>query len=231
MAFLWRDIAPYVSDATGSSRRSPIRVGRRGVLAGFAVVTAFAMSGQAARANGNPDDVRKFVGEVANKATAVMADKALADAARAQQFRDLFVASFDLPAIGQEVLGRYWKAASPDQQTQFLKLFEQQQVLTWAGRFKSYNGEKLAIESVDPDAAGGWRIASHIDRPGKTPIGLEWHVSEAGGGMHIVDLAIEGVSMALTLRQEFTSVLQSNGGKLDPLLTAMQAKINQLSAS
>jgi phospholipid transport system substrate-binding protein len=45
-----------------------------------------------------------------------------------------------------------------------------------------------------------------------------------------MDLSIEGVSLALTLRQDFAAVLSSNGGQFDALLAAMQSKIDQLGA-
>jgi len=231
MSFPWRDVAPSVSAVMpGHAMRVPMN--RRGMLA-LAFGTAFAIFGLAARpgrAATDGDDARRFVADLAGKAIATMANKSLPDAQRTQRFHDLFVASFDLPAIGQLVLGRYWHTASAEQQQQFLKLFEQQEVLTWAIRFKSYNGEKLTVDSADADAGGGWRVTSHIDRPSGQAIPLEWKVAQSGGGWRVDDLTVEGASLAITMRQDFGSVLQANGGKIDALLGVMQKKIDQLSA-
>ena len=233
MSFLWRDVAHLVSDARPSAamslRKMPIAMGRRDLLAGLALGTALAMSPspRARAADAGGDGARAFVGDTADKAIALMANHALPDAQRNQQFHDIFVATFDLPAIGEQVLGRYWKAATPEQKAQFLKLFEQEQVLIWAGRFKSYNGEKLTVESASADGAG-WRVVSHIDKSGAQPIPMEWKVTQAGGGWRVTDLTVEGASMALTLRQDFASVIQANDGKIDALFGAMQKKIDQL---
>jgi phospholipid transport system substrate-binding protein len=238
MSYLWRDIAPLVSDtrprAIPYSPALAMIMGRRGLLTGLAFGAALALAARSARhayaaADGDAAAARAFVADVAAKGIAVMADKALDDKARLQQFHDLFVASFDLPTIGRQVLGRYWKVASPEQQGEFLKLFEQQQLLTWASRFKSYDGQTLTTQSADVDASGSWRVASLIDHPGgNAPVALEWRVMPAAGAWHVVDLVIQGASMAMTLHQDFASVIEANGGKIEPLLAALQKKIEQL---
>jgi phospholipid transport system substrate-binding protein len=246
MSFLWRDVAPLVSAARPARRARPNAIGgtldramnhavaRRKVLAGLALGTALAAAGRANCALGADagDAPKQFVDTLAGKAIAVMSDTAGSDAERVEKFRALFDAAFDLPAIGQLVLGRHWKSATPEQQTQFLDLFEQQEVLIWARRFKSYNGEKLVVESAsaDPATPSRFRVDSRIDKTSGQPIPLEWQVVQAAGGWRIVDVTIENASMALTLRQDFESVLQSNGGKIDALLAAMQKKIDQLKA-
>jgi len=243
MSFLWRDVAPLVSAARPARRArahalNPAQnhsLARRQVLAGLALGTALAAaSGRANRALAADaaDGPKHFVDTLAGKAIAVMSDTAGSEGTRVEQFRALFDVSFDLPAIGQLVLGRHWKSATPEQQKQFLDLFEQQEVLIWARRFKSYNGEKLVVESAsaDPATPSRFRVDSRIDKTGGQPIPLEWLVVQAAGGWRIVDVTIENASMALTLRQDFESVLQSNGGKIDALLAAMQKKIDQLKA-
>jgi phospholipid transport system substrate-binding protein len=217
-------------------------MGRFGMLAaGLAIGTVVATSGlgtQAARAAsgdaaaaGNADQARRFVINLADKAIAVMADRALGDAQRKDRFRDLFVASFDLPTIGREVLGRFWRLASQAQQAQFLALFEREQVLVWAGRFKLYSGQTLTVDSAEPDAPGqDWRVEAHLNGAADQPIAVVWKIAQKDGIWRVSDLVIEGVSMALTMRQDFASVLSANGGKIDALLAAMQKKIDELAA-
>ncbi len=158
MSFLWSDFARNVSVATPNPRvvgamayRMDRLLARRDVLAaGATLASAVALSSLplhhafAATADGNGDGAKQFITDLANRAIGVMADKSLADKDRVQKFHDLFIASFDLPAIGQHVLGRFWRTATPDQRSTFLALFEQQEVLVWSSRFKGYSGEKLA---------------------------------------------------------------------------------------
>ena len=242
MSFLWQDFARNVSPGHfgpaqfGLERPLERPIARRQVLRGVTFVGTLALSGimlHEARSDDSPGagagGARQFIGELANKAIAVMAEKSESDADRIQMFQALFVSSFDLPTIGQRVLGRYWRTASPEQRDKFMALFQQQEVLVWAQRFKSYNGQKLAVESADASQDGGFEVRSHIDQPnGGSTIPLEWTVAQVNGNWRISDIQVEGASMALTLRQDFASVLDANGGKVDGLLAAMQKKINQL---
>lgn len=238
MSYLWRDFARNVSTGRAYHPAIGLRaygIARRDVLAvGLTLTTAAALSSlpihhalSATDATGNGDGAKQFITDLANRAIAVMADKSLSDKDRVQKFQDLFIASFDLPTIGEHVLGRFWRSASADQRSQFLKLFQEQEVLVWSVRFKGYNGEKLAVQSADPDG-GGYKVESQISRSSGAPIPLEWSVSQAGGNWRITDIVVEGASMSLTLRQDFSSVIEANGGKVDALLTAMQKKIDQL---
>jgi len=235
MSFLWRDVAPLVRTARpvlALSRPFDLPLARRHVLAGLALGTALAASSRAQRAfaaDGDADGAKQFVNTTAGQAIAIMADKSAPLDQQAAKFRTLFDASFDLPAIGQLVLGRHWKSATDDQKQKFLALFEQQEVLIWAHRFKTYSGQRLTVQSAAADASapGRMRVESQIDDP-SGPIPLEWQVEQSGGAWRIVDLTVSNASMALTIRQDFDSVLSANGGKLDALLAAMQKKIDQL---
>ena len=127
--------------------RDVARVGRREFLAAGlafgAVVAGADLLGSPALAAlpaGSADGAGHFISDLASEAIATMGDGAATDAQRIQRFHDLFVASFDLPAIGQIVLGRHWETASPAQQAHFLELFERQEALVWAARFERLEG-------------------------------------------------------------------------------------------
>ena len=87
-----------------------------------------------ARADG--PDAGAFIEKLADTAINTVADKQLAETERDERFRTLFVSSFDLPTIGKFVLALL-EDRHPEQQQEFLKLFEDQVVLTSAGRSAS----------------------------------------------------------------------------------------------
>jgi len=186
-----------------------------------------AASGGARAASG--EEARAFVQDLAQKGITVSADQQLADDARNQRFRQLFVSAFDIPEIGRFVLSRYWVKATPDQQAEFLKLFEDATVLSWSRRFKSYHGERLVTSSAANDRDTGWVVDSQIFRQTGQPIPVQWRLAQASdGSLHVVDIVSEGVSMALTQRQDYSAAMQSNGGNVDALLVSLRAKIEQL---
>lgn len=176
-------------------------------------------------------DAQAFIQRLAQTAIDTVADRRLSDTERDDRFRRLFVSSFDIPDIGRFVLARYWRTASASQQQEFLKLFEEITVLTWAQRFKDYNGETLQTLGATKDGERGWVVDSRILRNQGQPISVQWRLRQADdGSFRILDITVDGVSMAITYRSDYSSAIQSNGGQLDSLLSAMRNKINQLHA-
>ena len=231
MDFLGRDGAPHTSGMKPDGKVS-CAIGRRAALGLGTAFAVVCLAGYSARAASEPgsEEARAFVVDLAAQAIAVMANGSLADDDRRRQFRNLFITSFDLPAIGQLVLGRHWHNARADQKALFLKLFEREQVLIWAGRFKYFSGQKMRVGSADSDVGGGWDVESHVDGAGGQPVPVDWKVIRSADGLRVIDLTIAGASMSLTLRQDFGSVLQANGGSFDALLMALQRKIDILGA-
>jgi phospholipid transport system substrate-binding protein len=143
--------------------------------------------------------------------------------ARVQRFRELFGAYFDLPRIGRFVLGRYWNVATPEQQQQFLGLLREYLAQAYAGRLAQYAGEKFA--ALNAQARGDETIVlSEITRNDGNKIRVEWHLMNEGG-WKITDAYVAGVSMAVTQRDEFASVIQQGGGQVQYLLDRLRQKL------
>jgi phospholipid transport system substrate-binding protein len=174
-------------------------------------------------------DPKAFVSELAGKAMETMTAKGLSDADRNQRFRTQFTTDVDLPDIGRFVLGRHWRAATPDQQKEFLKAFEDIVVLTWSTRFKDYGGDlRHVVTNSVADGDRGITVDSHVERNHQSPINLQWKLKKSDSDLRVVDLVVEGASMAITYRNEYAAVIQANGGKIDGLLKAMHRKINEM---
>jgi phospholipid transport system substrate-binding protein len=177
----------------------------------------------------NEQEAKAFVERLGQDALDTMTVKGMTDQERAARFRQLFTASVDMPEIARFVLGRYWRTASTEQQQEFLKLFEEMVVLTWAGRFKDYGGDVVhQVTNVSPDGERGVFVESVVKREKQEPIGLQWRLRQPDGAFKVVDLIVGGSSMAITYRAEYASVVQNNGGKIDGLLAAMRKKIAEL---
>lgn len=177
-------------------------------------------------------DPKQFVSELASKAMETMTAKGLPDAERNQRFRTLFTSEVDLPDIGRFVLGRHWRKASPEQQQEFLKAFEDIVVLTWSTRFKDYGGDlRHVVTGATSDGDRGITVDSHVERKNQTPINLQWKLKQAGSDLRVVDLVVEGASMAITYRNEYASVIQANGGSIDGLLSALHGKITEMEST
>jgi phospholipid transport system substrate-binding protein len=185
--------------------------------------------GAGVAAAAQPSDPEAFVRDLARTAITTVADRTISPAERADRFRTLFLASFDLPEIGRFVLGRHWRTATEPQRQEFQDLFADFTVLTWTRRFKDYHGETLDVRGALPDNDGGWLVDSRILRDQAQPLTVRWRVHPAkDSGWRITDIVVENASMAVTLRSDFAGAMQANGGHMEALLASMRDKNAQL---
>jgi len=168
-----------------------------------------------------------FVEQLGNRALATFSRGLSAEQAT-QEFRTLLVEGFDLQAIGRFVLGRYWNTATPAQQQEYLKLFENMIVDAYAQRFRQYSGETFKVINSRQENERDHIVTTQIVRPNGPPVNVDWRVRDKGGNQfNIVDVIVEGVSMSVTQRSEFASVVQQRGGQVEGLLAAMRERAGQ----
>jgi phospholipid transport system substrate-binding protein len=172
-------------------------------------------------------DPSALINQLVGQAINVIADKNTSVDQREQKFRSLLQSGFDIPRISRFVLGRYWNGATDPQRNQFSQLFEDWIVRTYSARFTQYSGEKIQVTGTRSEGPATTVVISQFASPtGAPPAKVEWVVRKSGDNDYsIVDVSIEGVSMALTQRDEIAAVADRNGGTVDGLNRAMQDKI------
>jgi phospholipid transport system substrate-binding protein len=168
-------------------------------------------------------DARAFVSTLGEQAIQVLGPS-VSPAQRIARFRQLFHNDFDVPGIGQFVLGRYWRTATPQEQQDFLQLFQEYIVRAYAARLGEYGGEPFRVTGSRPNGAETV-VSSEIVRPNAAPIVVDWFLINQGGGFKISDVYVGGVSMKVTQRDEFASVIQRNGGHVGALLAQLRQKL------
>jgi phospholipid transport system substrate-binding protein len=174
-----------------------------------------------------PADPAAFVADLGKRAIEVLTSKQ-SEAEREKEFRKLFDEGFDLQAIGRFVLGPYWRTATEAQRQEFLKLFETYVIHSYAVRFGEYSGQQLTVLGARAQGDDAAVVQSQIVQPNNAPpIKVDWQLSKGPQGYKITDVNVEGVSMAVTQRQEFASIIQRNGGQLDALLKLLREKTGQ----
>jgi phospholipid transport system substrate-binding protein len=163
-----------------------------------------------------------FINQLGVQAIQVMGPS-VPSATRVQRFRELLAGNFDLPGIARFVLGRYWRIATPDQQQQFVGLLQEYLAQAYAGRLAQYAGEKFNATSAQVQG-DETVVFSEITRNDGGKIHVEWHVVNKGG-WKITDAYVAGVSMAVTERDEFASVIQQGGGQVQYLIDRLKQKV------
>jgi phospholipid transport system substrate-binding protein len=192
---------------------------RRTVLAAFGLMSG-ALAPDILAAAADPAAV---INNLGNRALEVLGKNAT-PAQRVAKFHELFREDFDVPGIARFVLGRYWKTATPEQQEEFVRLFEDYIALVYSNQLAAYSGENLKVTGSRTSAEGAV-VASEIIRPsGAPPVKVDWHLTDRNGAYKISDVTVDGISMAVTQRSEFASVIQRNGGQVAGLIAQLREK-------
>jgi phospholipid transport system substrate-binding protein len=193
---------------------------RRSAAIGVLAITAlfFLVPREAAA-----QDARGFIGRLGTEAIQVLGPS-VSPAQRLARFRELFRNDFDVPGIGQFVLGRYWRTATPEEQKDFLGLFQEYIVRAYSTRLAEYGGEPFRVTGSRPNGAETV-VSSEIIRANGSRIAVDWHLIDRGGAHKIIDVYVGGVSMKVTQRDEFASVIQRNGGRVAGLIAQLRQKL------
>jgi phospholipid transport system substrate-binding protein len=138
--------------------------------------------------------------------------------------------SVDIDGVGRFILGRWWRNATPDQQQEYLQLFEQVLIRNLSSRFGEFQGVRFSLGRTQARTEEDALVNTVVERPGNPAFGLDWRVAEVNGQPKIVDVIAEGTSLRLTTRSEYSSVVTRNNGSIPALLAAMRQQIQQMAA-
>ncbi len=173
-----------------------------------------------------------FLVSLTDQAIEQLTDASLPVMERERSFRSLFRANFDIPAIGRFVLGRYWRKARPEVRKDFLSAFEEIMAQGFTSRFAGYADTKFEVVSVQAVKREGQFKLSFRITPTEGEIYLVgWLVEQRKGQFRVLDVVGEGVSMALTLRSEYASVIKRSGGRVEGLVAQLRKHIKDSSDS
>ena len=179
------------------------------------------------RADDFTNGAERFIASLADDAISSLTTETLTEKERQKNFRKLLNSYFDISGIGKWALGRYWRKTSESERLEYLVLFENLIVTTYANRFNKYTKEKLIVKGSS--SRGKFvLVKSQINRGKEKPIRIEWRVTSPNGSYKIFDIVIEGVSRIRTPRSEFSSVIRRNGGKVSGLLAALRKKTTKM---
>ena len=167
-----------------------------------------------------------FIDSVGQRATGFLGAEDMSQAQKEKAFRKLLKDSFDMQTIGRFSLGRYWNTSSDAQKKEYLKLFEDMVVDVYAQRFGDYQGQQLAVVRSRPEGKADTVVVSNILDDNGNKFSVDWRVRYKKGRYKIVDVVIEGVSMSVTQRSDFSSVIQRGGGDVAVLLAHLENQGN-----
>ena len=170
-------------------------------------------------------DPGSYVMEMTTNAINTLTDKSISQNEKESQFGKLFDKNFDVPSISRFVLGKYWKQASLDQKKKFIKAFRNYVVKTYSSRFNEYSGEKLKLVNYENEKNPKiFLVHTILERQDAPVIKVDWRIGKKKDRFVILDIIIEGISLAITQRSEFVSVIDQNEGSIDQLISLLKER-------
>ena len=147
----------------------------------------------------------------------------LSESERVVNFRNLYLDSFDNYYISRFVLGQYWKRLDSNMRKQFIESFNDYIVTTYAPKFKEWEGTFEATDSLLENNYYNVKM-NVLNKDGPT-LKFMWKIYlDKNKNFKILDVNIDGVSMLVTQRAEFMSVIKNNPKGVIGLIEAMEKK-------
>lgn len=143
-----------------------------------------------------------------------------------RRLQPVIESTVDVDDIARFCLGRFWRIATPDQQTQYMALFHDLLLTEIAGHFGEYQGVRvsmgLARTSADTEI-----VITTVERPKNPATQVDWVIATNTGSPKIVDLLAEGTSLRLTQSADFTAYLARHQYNIHELVDGMRQRVAQ----
>jgi phospholipid transport system substrate-binding protein len=161
----------------------------------------------------NPEAlVKKMTDDVLN---AIKSDKQLAAGDRQKALRlaeEKILPHVDFGEATRLALGRAWNDANADQRKRLVAEFRSMLVRTYSNAIGAYEGQTMRVLPVrmKPDDTEV-TVRNQFVRAGGKPVSVDYQMLKTGNGWKIYDISVEGVSLVLTYRSEFDTIVKQQG--------------------
>ena len=164
-----------------------------------------------------------FVEKLGKQVVEKVSNTEISELERYNNFKKLYLSSFDNYYISRFVLGRYWKTIDKGIQKKFVDSFNNYIVATYAPKFKGWEGTFKAVESLFENNYYNVKM-DILNKDGPT-LKMMWKMYlNKNKEFKILDVNIDGVSMLVTQRAEFLSVIKNHPNGVNGLIDAMNKK-------
>lgn len=167
---------------------------------------------------------RDLIAGLAGEAEPVLNDRSIPPAERTKKLRSIIGSVFDSRQMAQSMLGRYWRRADEGQRAELVTLMETYLIDVYAGRVDSIDGQVKFDVGAERTIGERTMVDTQVLRPGSPPVSVAWQVETVNGKAVVTDIVVEGVSLVVSQRADFASIIRSQGG-LDGLIKLLKQKV------
>ena len=191
----------------------------------FSLVLFFLISFAEKSISVEPDE---FVQSIVDKASKVLANN-LSKEQRIKKLKLIAMESVDIRGIGLYTLGSHRKNLSDDKKKEYLNIFEEYFLKSFSSRLAEYTDPKIRVVSQKKLNEKYTMVSSVLLATEEKPeVKINWRiVTKNPDKPLIIDVVIEGVSLAKVQKEEFNSIIQSNDGNINVLFANLKEFINK----
>lgn len=190
----------------------------------------FCLVAQTAKAEPEVEAATAMIERVGEAFLTVLGPMGQKDDLQLERLTGLLKDAIDLDMTGKLILARNWREASDEQRQNYLSLFRPYALDTLASKIRA-SSAKIPLEQfeiVKGELVGKEDVLVSTDLfwPGYPPYRLDWRLRSLDDGkLQAIDVMVEGVSMVVTQRAEFASVIERRG--FDGLLDQMRDQVDR----
>ena len=172
------------------------------------------------KANSIEADV--FIQSTVNRAAQTLGGN-LTKEERVEKLKDIARETVDIEGIGFYSLGANRKNLTDDQLNEYKKVFSEYFLKSFSSRLAEYSNPEIEVNSKNVINENYTIVSSTLTGTNNRPeVKIEWRVyTKDPENLLIRDLIIEGLSLARTQKEEFSSIISSNDGKIEALLKSL----------
>ena len=179
-------------------------------------------------ANTYSSDPKIFVSELVNDAISKLSDKNLTEEEKSTFIEGVAIENVDIKALGLYTLGELRKSTDKNSLENYQKTFQKYFLKSLTSRLTDYSSNKFEIINAEKKSSNYTIVKSKIIATDKQPeIKIDWRIYTKNPDKPLIrDLIVEGLSLARTQKEEFSSILNSNNNDINILISKLEEFIN-----
>ena len=172
-------------------------------------------------------DPKQFIQEIVDEAKEILVDSN-SDKYKSDKLTEIALATVDINGVGFYTLGSYRKDLTEEQKKEYTILFKKYFLKTFVSRLTDYSEPKIDVVSAEKKNEKYTIVSSILLATEKrAEVKIDWRVYTKDPNKPLIrDLIIEGLSLARTQKEEFSSIIESNDGDINALFNKLKEFIN-----
>ena len=164
-----------------------------------------------------------FVQSTVNRASKILSEN-ISKEKKMDELKSIAKETVDIRGIGFYTLGSVRKTLNDDQKKRYAILFEEYFLKSFSSRLAEYTNPEIDVQSKEILSENYTIVNSLLKGTAERPeVKIDWRIYTKNPENPLIrDLIIEGLSLARTQKEEFSSILNSNDNDINALFKTLE---------